>query len=1128
MTIYLIQLVFGVTLLTAVALVICRLLKQRSASSRHAVLAAALLGLLLLPLVLPLLPTLLPRWSLVTLSVSEIVTTSAISEPNTLLEPAVIETTAHIETMHPAPVTQPFETPVMQTIAPVAVESEITQQTVEIAKQAEQRGFAADPLLTLRALISWDMINSALIVRALLCVWVLGTIILLLRLIVSFHAARKLLESTLPLDATPLEQQLETLGKRLGVTRRVQLRQSEIGLVPFTVGVRRPVIVLPESATGWSDMERRAVLTHELGHVARNDVVGQWLAECVMALFWFHPLVWLTCRQLRIEREIACDDLVVLAGEEPPVYADILLRLAAGLKNKAARRHALGCTIACTVAMARHHEVKKRIALILDPAVLRKPLGRFGTAVVLIAAVTCVTLAAMLAPGERVGLPEPPTTEAMPSDVTEGTEGIDVSAQTEAIPISTVTKDIAPEYIPDSVEVTVTDESGKPMKDVLLKVRLARDNKEFRTDENGKVTVDTKPYKNSTGWYIFTAYAPDRVTTEWSWLLTTDEKRTIPPAFTIRLMPGYTIGGTVVDEQGNPVAGAKVVPSYDHRQSRGDMYHSEQTPRPIFDGILTDDQGKWQAEGYSKTNGHIMITVTHDDYLPIKEDGETGAYSMSDILAGNVKTVLKRGFPVRGTVWDENGTPIPGIRIFFDHPHIGNHSSAERVTDSEGRYEVKSWYRRPTSISVLSRDWAPQWGKIDFASSQYTDETGATLDYTLKKGKTIRMKLVDPQGEAIRQFWVWFNSGVTMGETYLGDLFHPHPNEEGIWEWTNAPDDELEFDVDSIDGYERVFAVKMSPRDEPYVVTPKPRSDTVVSGSVMDSETKKPIANFHVIRGMIRTTPEPDYEDEFWFRESPSAFQNGVYSMFFAFGPEPVGGAIRLNAMRFEAVGYEPYQTPPIELNGQRQTLDIELVPSETKPVRAVVLLPDGKPAIDAEVGLGGLSGIAVRTENDRIASNTGNAIVRTDGNGRFEFPNPGVPYVILAAHPDGFAFATQTEVESGTIPMIPWARIEGTAYDGDKPVANASLWGSFDMPQETVHHETYGQVYLPQPPRPQRYESQVRTTTDATGKFVLERVAPGLTGSMGFMNASIYTVDNFTTESGKTTTIRIEKREKP
>ncbi len=371
MTVYCIQLLFGVTLLLTVSPLLCLLLKKRSASSRHAILAVSLFGTLLIPLLLPLLPH--GHWSVMTFHSTETVAVSQIAEPVVVPEPAVMNVMRPVA--YDMPLIEPPTGARSVSEGPVPGES----QKIESNKEDQNEKGQVGPLLTLRALV--------------LGLWAVGTMLLLLRLFLSHHAAQKLLAKTSPLDET----QLEPATRRLGIKKRVQLRQSEVGIVPFTIGVRRPVIVLPEAAAGWSDAERRAVLTHELSHVARKDVLGQWLAECVTAVYWFHPLVWLVCRQLRIEREIACDDLVVLAGEEPPVYASILLRLAAGLKNKAARRHSLGCT----VAMARHHEVKKRIASILNPSVFRKPLGRFGTVILLITATACVALAAMLAPGEK-------------------------------------------------------------------------------------------------------------------------------------------------------------------------------------------------------------------------------------------------------------------------------------------------------------------------------------------------------------------------------------------------------------------------------------------------------------------------------------------------------------------------------------------------------------------------------------------------------------------------------------------------------------------------------------------------------------------------------------------------------
>ena len=79
MTIYLIQLMFSVTLLTTVSLMLCLVMKQRSAASRHAVLAASLIGTLLLPVILLLIPH--GHWSIATVPTPESVAFVPPQEP---------------------------------------------------------------------------------------------------------------------------------------------------------------------------------------------------------------------------------------------------------------------------------------------------------------------------------------------------------------------------------------------------------------------------------------------------------------------------------------------------------------------------------------------------------------------------------------------------------------------------------------------------------------------------------------------------------------------------------------------------------------------------------------------------------------------------------------------------------------------------------------------------------------------------------------------------------------------------------------------------------------------------------------------------------------------------------------
>lgn len=110
---------------------------------------------------------------------------------------------------------------------------------------------------------------------------------------------------------------------------------------PFILGLFRPRIYMP------SDLPPEAmgpVLAHERAHLARKDHWWKPLGFLLLAVYWFHPLVWLAyflfCRDL----ELACDERAVrhLDGEGRRAYSLALLRCSTDRRTLAACPLAFG------------------------------------------------------------------------------------------------------------------------------------------------------------------------------------------------------------------------------------------------------------------------------------------------------------------------------------------------------------------------------------------------------------------------------------------------------------------------------------------------------------------------------------------------------------------------------------------------------------------------------------------------------------------------------------------------------------------------------------------------------------------------------------------------------------------
>jgi beta-lactamase regulating signal transducer with metallopeptidase domain len=100
--------------------------------------------------------------------------------------------------------------------------------------------------------------------------------------------------------------------------------------IPYVCGWWRPAIVVPAASEAWTTHDWQMVLHHESSHVARGDVLVQWIRQVTLALHWFNPAVRWLIRTTDEACEGACDDAVLLRGADAARYTCALLSFADG------------------------------------------------------------------------------------------------------------------------------------------------------------------------------------------------------------------------------------------------------------------------------------------------------------------------------------------------------------------------------------------------------------------------------------------------------------------------------------------------------------------------------------------------------------------------------------------------------------------------------------------------------------------------------------------------------------------------------------------------------------------------------------------------------------------------------
>jgi beta-lactamase regulating signal transducer with metallopeptidase domain len=172
-------------------------------------------------------------------------------------------------------------------------------------------------------------------------------------------------------------------------TRGADVRITARVAAPVTFG---RTILVPVSFITWPDAKRRAVMGHEGAHVANHDFTIQLLSQLHSAVFWFSPLAWWLQRRLAALAETTSDEAAILKVGSRLDYAEILLDIAAGVRNRG-RRDPSARGLSAGIAMARPALLHERVDHILcetGPLMLLAPSRRLLLAASLVPGILLV------------------------------------------------------------------------------------------------------------------------------------------------------------------------------------------------------------------------------------------------------------------------------------------------------------------------------------------------------------------------------------------------------------------------------------------------------------------------------------------------------------------------------------------------------------------------------------------------------------------------------------------------------------------------------------------------------------------------------------------------------------------
>ena len=159
-------------------------------------------------------------------------------------------------------------------------------------------------------------------------IWIIGIIAFTVIMLLCNRNLFLIKESVKPVEDEELLALFSHCKMGMDVKTNIMLGSSILVKTPMTIGFFKTLIILPAGKISLNDA--RYAMLHELTHCKNKDIQINAIMCLFQILYWFNPLVYFIFRQMRLDRELACDAsiLEMLPKELHINYGETLLNFA--------------------------------------------------------------------------------------------------------------------------------------------------------------------------------------------------------------------------------------------------------------------------------------------------------------------------------------------------------------------------------------------------------------------------------------------------------------------------------------------------------------------------------------------------------------------------------------------------------------------------------------------------------------------------------------------------------------------------------------------------------------------------------------------------------------------------------